>query len=56
MPVPAAPLSHDHDPPDVQGGLPTALVMVSSCMPVLGAVLLPSVLPRMQEYFEGVAG
>ncbi|MFF5898686.1 MFS transporter [Streptomyces argenteolus] len=56
MPVPAAPLSPDCDSPDVQGRLPAALLMAGSCLPVLGAVLLAPVLPRMQEHFEGVAG
>jgi MFS family permease len=30
--------------------------MAGSCLPVLGAVLLAPVLPRMRDHFEGVAG
>jgi MFS family permease len=30
--------------------------MTGSCLPVLGAVLLAPVLPRMQDHFEGVTG
>ncbi|MEU1123412.1 MFS transporter [Streptomyces sp. NPDC005899] len=30
--------------------------MAGSCLPILGAVLLAPVLPRMQEHFEGVPG
>lgn len=56
MPAPVTPPSDAHDVPDTQGKLPAALLMVSSCLPVLGAVLLAPVLPRMQEHFEGVAG
>src|SRR3712207_1217856 len=38
-------------------GLPQALVMLlSSCLSVLGAVLLAPVLPRIQDAFEGTPG
>lgn len=56
MPAPVIPPSDAHDVPDTQGKLPAALLMAGSCLPVLGAVLLAPVLPRMQEHFEGVAG
>ncbi|WP_327712774.1 MFS transporter [Streptomyces sp. NBC_00464] len=56
MPAPVTPPSDAHDVPDTQGKLPAALLMAGSCLPVLGAVLLAPVLPRMQEHFEGVAG
>ncbi|MFD3870331.1 MFS transporter [Streptomyces sp. NPDC058623] len=38
------------------GRLPAVLLMVGSCLPVLGAVLLAPVLPRMRDHFEGVPG
>lgn len=56
MPAPVTPPSDAHDFPDTRGKLPAALLMAGSCLPVLGAVLLAPVLPRMQEHFEGVAG
>ncbi|MBT2488620.1 MFS transporter [Streptomyces sp. ISL-96] len=57
MPAPAALPARDHGPsPAVRGRLPAVLLMAGSCLPVLGAVLLAPVLPRMQDAFEGVAG
>ncbi len=38
------------------GRLPAALLMAGSCLPVLGAVLLAPVLPRMQDHFADVPG
>ncbi|KUO15822.1 MFS transporter [Streptomyces dysideae] len=32
------------------------LLMAGSCLPILGAVLIAPVLPKMQEYFESVPG
>ncbi|MFD5257579.1 MFS transporter [Streptomyces bobili] len=57
MPAPAAPPTRDHPGlPTVRGRLPAVLLMTGSCLPVLGAVLLAPVLPRMQDHFEGVTG
>ncbi|WP_425444584.1 MFS transporter [Streptomyces phaeoluteigriseus] len=57
MPAPAAPPARDHAGlPAVRGRLPAVLLMTGSCLPVLGAVLLAPVLPRMQDHFEGVTG
>ncbi|MGX1267594.1 MFS transporter [Streptomyces phaeoluteigriseus] len=57
MPAPAAPPARDQaGSPAVRGRLPAVLLMTGSCLPVLGAVLLAPVLPRMQDEFEGVAG
>ncbi|MFJ8659690.1 MFS transporter [Streptomyces sp. NPDC093795] len=55
MPAPAAPPRHDHDTAPA-GRLPAVVLMAGSCLPVLGAVLLAPVLPRMQDHFEGVPG
>ncbi|MFH9736519.1 MFS transporter [Streptomyces roseolus] len=55
MPAPAAPPRHDHDTAPA-GRLPAVMLMAGSCLPVLGAVLLAPVLPRMQDHFEGVPG
>ncbi|GHA78047.1 MFS transporter [Streptomyces termitum] len=38
------------------GRLPAVLLMVGSCLPVLGAVLLAPVLPRIQDHFAHVPG
>ncbi|MFD3531883.1 MFS transporter [Streptomyces sp. NPDC058664] len=55
MPAPFAPPRHDHD--TAPGGrLPAMVLMAGSCLPVLGAVLLAPVLPRMQDHFDGVPG
>ncbi|MFE7815902.1 MFS transporter [Streptomyces sp. NPDC057433] len=55
MPAPTSPPARDHVGPPA-GRLPAVLLMAGSCLPVLGAVLLAPVLPRMQDHFEGVAG
>ncbi|WDM59370.1 MFS transporter [Pseudomonas sp. NEEL19] len=40
-----------------QAGLPQSLLLLfGSCLPVLGAVLIAPVLPRMQEHFDGTPG
>ncbi|MEV8308241.1 MFS transporter [Streptomyces flavidovirens] len=36
--------------------LRVTLLMAGSCLPILGAVLIAPVLPRMQDHFDGVAG
>ena len=33
-----------------------ALLMAGSCLPVLGAVLIAPVLPKMQDHFASVPG
>ncbi|MCI3275160.1 MFS transporter [Streptomyces cylindrosporus] len=39
------------------GGAPrAALLMAGSCLPVLGAVLIAPVLPKMQDHFDSVPG
>ncbi|MEV6160714.1 MFS transporter [Streptomyces sp. NPDC052052] len=55
MPAPLAPPSPDHDTAPA-GRLPVAVLMAGSCLPVLGAVLLAPVLPRMQDHFATVPG
>ncbi|WP_460073035.1 MFS transporter [Streptomyces sp. YKOK-I1] len=39
-----------------RGPLLVFLLMAGSCLPILGAVLLAPVLPKMQDHFEDVAG
>ncbi|MCW5249801.1 MFS transporter [Streptomyces sp. SHP 1-2] len=56
MPAPAAPPAPDGRRSDASGGLPAVLLMAGSCLPILGAVLLAPVLPRMQDHFDDVAG
>ena len=57
MPVSADPPAREHDDhPAVAGRLPATLLMAGSCLPILGAVLLAPVLPRMQDHFEDVPG
>ncbi|WP_431358553.1 MFS transporter [Streptomyces atroolivaceus] len=56
MPVSADPPVSERDDHPVAGSLPAALLMAGSCLPILGAVLLAPVLPRMQDHFEGVPG
>ncbi|MFB7330838.1 MFS transporter [Streptomyces adustus] len=57
MPASAAPPSHEPaGDPAVRGGLPAVLLMAGSCLPILGAVLIAPVLPRMQDHFAHVAG
>lgn len=42
---------------DRQAGLPQSLLLLfGSCLPVLGAVLIAPVLPRMQQHFAGTPG
>ena len=42
---------------DRQAGLPQSLLLLlGSCLPVLGAVLLAPVLPRMQAHFADTPG
>ncbi|WP_106402154.1 MFS transporter [Actinocorallia populi] len=48
-------MSHP-SPPRRAGTLQLALLLVGSCMPVLGAVLLSPVLPAMTDHFETTAG
>ncbi|MFF7777113.1 MFS transporter [Streptomyces tanashiensis] len=55
MPAPLAQPSTDHATA-AAGRLPAALLMAGSCLPVLGAVLLAPVLPRMQDHFASVPG
>lgn len=57
MPASAAPPAHeDAGDPAVSGRLPAVLLMAGSCLPILGAVLVAPVLPRMQDHFAGVPG
>ncbi|MGW7265088.1 MFS transporter [Streptomyces sp. NPDC054842] len=57
MPAPAVPPVRDHGAaPAVRGRLPAVLLMAGSCLPILGAVLIAPVLPRMQDHFDQVAG
>ncbi|MET9377360.1 MFS transporter [Streptomyces sp. NPDC002992] len=53
LPAPAPGTAHDTAP---AGRLPAAVLMAGSCLPVLGAVLLAPVLPRMQDHFTDVPG
>lgn len=46
--APAVPAAHPR--------LRVALLMAGSCLPILGAVLIAPVLPRMQDHFDGVPG
>lgn len=49
-----APASYAQPAPTRQAGRPQGvLLMFMSCLPVLGAVLLAPVLPRMQDHFVG---
>ncbi|MEV4947150.1 MFS transporter [Streptomyces sp. NPDC053755] len=57
MPASVAPPSRAHDTPAAPAGrLPALVLMAGSCLPVLGAVLLAPVLPRMQDHFAAVPG
>ncbi|MCL7424767.1 MFS transporter [Streptomyces sp. YS415] len=38
------------------GRLPVVLLMAGSCLPILGAVLIAPVLPRIEDHFAHVAG
>ncbi|MET9514380.1 MFS transporter [Streptomyces sp. NPDC002994] len=44
------------DSPSAAHRLRVTLLMAGSCLPILGAVLIAPVLPRMQDHFDGVAG
>ncbi|WP_434975978.1 MFS transporter [Streptomyces hydrogenans] len=55
MPASVVPPSHDHNTATA-GRLPAVMLMAGSCLPVLGAVLLAPVLPRMQDHFADVPG
>ncbi|MER6157668.1 MFS transporter [Streptomyces sp. NPDC001868] len=55
--LPASPpASASGAPPADRGRLRAALLMAGSCLPVLGAVLIAPVLPRMQDHFASVPG
>ncbi|MFJ8804060.1 MFS transporter [Streptomyces sp. NPDC102487] len=59
--LPGSPVDDDLDArvADVTGAshkLRISLLMTGSCLPVLGAVLLAPVLPKMQDHFEGARG
>ncbi|WP_443062257.1 MFS transporter [Streptomyces sp. NBC_00386] len=57
MPASAALPAHEHTgDPAVWGRLPAVLLMAGSCLPILGAVLIAPVLPRMQDEFQHVPG
>ncbi|MFE7853819.1 MFS transporter [Streptomyces sp. NPDC057403] len=57
MPASAALPAHEHtEDPAVGGRLPAVLLMAGSCLPILGAVLIAPVLPRMQDRFGDVPG
>ncbi|MFJ6250526.1 MULTISPECIES: MFS transporter [unclassified Streptomyces] len=55
MPAPLAPPSPRREATPT-GRPPAAVLMTGSCLPVLGAVLLAPVLPRMQDHFDNVPG
>ncbi|WP_406010355.1 MFS transporter [Streptomyces sp. NBC_00637] len=61
-PLPSAPLAAVEDtPPEqpVSGAghrLRITLLMAGSCLPILGAVLVAPVLPRMRDHFAGTPG
>ncbi|WP_329298159.1 MFS transporter [Streptomyces sp. NBC_00659] len=54
MPADAPPPTTDVSGPAHR--LRISLLMAGSCLPVLGAVLLAPVLPKMQDHFEGTSG
>ncbi|MFF3501907.1 MFS transporter [Streptomyces sp. NPDC003247] len=57
MPASAAPPAHDQgDSPAARSRLPAVLLMAGSCLPILGAVLIAPVLPRLQDHFAHVPG
>jgi len=45
----------DASPPPAAGWPEAALLLIGSCLPVLAAVLIAPVLPRIQAHFAGVA-
>ncbi|WP_369230744.1 MFS transporter [Streptomyces sp. R21] len=61
VPPPPAPAVDDPAPSPVSVSGPAHLVrvtllMAGSCLPILGAVLIAPVLPKMQDHFESVPG
>ncbi|MFE1350007.1 MFS transporter, partial [Streptomyces sp. NPDC058757] len=49
--------THEHDRDTAPAGrLPAVVLMAGSCLPILGAVLLAPVLPRIQDHFADVPG
>ncbi|WP_369250067.1 MFS transporter [Streptomyces sp. R41] len=52
LPAPAVP----PDTAENAGPLRATLLMAGSCLPVLGAVLIAPVLPKMQDHFDSVPG
>ncbi|MGW0869180.1 MFS transporter [Streptomyces sp. NPDC002740] len=61
-PLPSPPLAAVEDAPAEQSAsgaghrLRITLLMAGSCLPVLGAVLIAPVLPRMRDHFAGTPG
>ncbi|WP_149823023.1 MFS transporter [Streptomyces tailanensis] len=59
-PPPAAAVGDDAPPPVAVSGpahlLRVTLLMAGSCLPILRAVLIAPVLPKMEEYFASTAG
>ena len=53
-PVPSHGTAAPSAPPEDGGWMGMVLLMVGSCLPVFGAMLVTPVLPRMQEWFAGV--
>ncbi|MFF8195739.1 MFS transporter [Streptomyces bobili] len=53
---PPAPADRLRPSTESAGPLRAVLLMAGSCLPVLGAVLLAPVLPKMQEHFAAVPG
>ncbi|MFE6358612.1 MFS transporter [Streptomyces sp. NPDC057806] len=57
MPASAALPTHERTGGrDLLGRLPVVLLMAGSCLPILGAVLIAPVLPRIEDHFAHVAG
>ncbi|MFE1272874.1 MFS transporter [Streptomyces sp. NPDC058758] len=49
--------THEHDRDTAPASrLPAVVLMAGSCLPILGAVLLAPVLPRIQDHFADVPG
>ncbi|MFF4258744.1 MFS transporter [Streptomyces sp. NPDC001663] len=51
-----SPTDNTHPSTENAGPLRAMLLMAGSCLPVLGAVLIAPVLPKMQEHFAAVPG
>ncbi|MGW2890958.1 MFS transporter [Streptomyces griseoruber] len=51
-----SPTDSTHPSTENAGPLRATLLMAGSCLPVLGAVLIAPVLPKMQEHFAAVPG